>query len=129
MIKESEIAVWEDEGGAIAPLASEMHRTSMNVAASHVEWEEIIIRQVNLEFDLVAAYLRSVSLKQNNKNYTETEFALAILEDKRAEVLSRKRAGYFIHDWQAINAQVLRMISEYARYQAIRSVRIATNST
>ena len=53
-------------------------------------------------------------------NEVDTEAILAILEDKRAEVLSRERAGYFIHDWQEISDQVRQMIGQDPRYQQSR---------
>jgi hypothetical protein len=37
---------------------------------------------------------------------SDTEAIIAILEDKRAEVMSREEAGYFVHDWQEISDQV-----------------------
>jgi hypothetical protein len=56
---------------------------------------------------------------------TDTEAVIAILEDKRAEVMSREQAGYFIHDWQEISDQVRQMIFHDARYQAITANRVA----
>jgi len=40
----------------------------------------------------------------------ETQAVSAILEDKRGEVLPHQEAGYFIHDWQELRAQVRQMI-------------------
>ncbi len=57
-------------------------------------------RLVNDEFDRVAAAFRSIAAKQQDQQRTNTEAILAILEEKRAEVMSREQAGYFIHDWQ-----------------------------
>jgi hypothetical protein len=39
--------------------------------------------------------------------------------------MSRKDAGYFIHDWQDIYDQVRQMIFHDPRYQAIRSNKAA----
>jgi hypothetical protein len=109
----------EDEGG----VAPQMPGTSMTGTASQLEWARRIRRQVNAEFDRVAALLRSVGRKQSESKRAETEAVIAILEDKRAEVMSRQQAGYFIHDWQEIGDQVRQMIFRDARYQAIKSNR------
>lgn len=48
---------------------------------------------------------------------------IGILEDKRAEVMSRQEAGYFIQDWQEIGDQVRKLIFSDVRYQAIKRTR------
>jgi hypothetical protein len=47
-----------------------------------------------------------------------TQAILAILEEKRAEVMAREQAGYFIHDWQELTDQVRKMIAQDSRYPA-----------
>ena len=54
-----------------------------------------------------------------------TEAVLAILEEKRAEVLAREQAGYFIKEWQEIGGQVRGMIGRDARFQALQAERRA----
>ena len=76
---------------------------------------------MNDEFDRVATSFRSIAHRQDARKRSDTEAIIAILEDKRAEVLSREQAGYFIRDWQEISDQVRQMIVQDARYQAIRS--------
>jgi hypothetical protein len=44
----------------------------------------------------------------------DTEAVIAILEDKRAQVMSSEQAGYFIHDWQEISDQLRQDISRCA---------------
>jgi hypothetical protein len=95
----------------------------MTGTPSQLEWARRIKRQVNAEFDRVAAVFRSVAAKQSEPRRAETEAVIAILEDKRAQVMSRQQAGYFIHDWQEIGDQVRQMIFRDARYQAIKSNR------
>jgi hypothetical protein len=95
----------------------------MTGTASQLEWARRIKRQVNDEFDRVAALLRSVARKQSVAKRAETEAVLCIFEDKRSEVMSKQQAGYFIHDWQEIGDQVRQMIFQDARYQAIKSNR------
>jgi hypothetical protein len=97
----------------------------MTGTASQLEWARRIKRQVNDEFDRVAALLRSVARKQSEAKRAETETVIGILEDKRSEVMSKQQAGYFIRDWQEIGDQVRQMIFRDARYQAIKSNREA----
>lgn len=119
-----ELETWEDDGGAARPSPS-VSTASMTGTASQIEWARRIKRQVNDEFDRVAALLRSVARKQSEAKRAETEAVVGILEDKRAEVMSKQQAGYFIHDWQEIGDQVRQMIFRDARYQAIKSNREA----
>ena len=97
----------------------------MSGTTAQVEWAERIKLQVNADFDRVAASFRSIAGKQGKDKRADTEAVIAILEDKRAEVMSRKQAGYFIHDWQEISDQVRQMIFHDSRYQAIKSERAA----
>jgi hypothetical protein len=119
-----DIEAWEDEGGA-APAPLGVSAASLSGTPSQVEWAERIKRLVNAEFDRVAASFRSIAGKQGDEKRADTEAIIAILEDKRAEVMSREDAGYFIHDWQEIGDQVRQMIIHDARYQAIKSNRAA----
>ena len=120
---ENGIEAWEGEGGAAAvPLGA--RAISMSGTANQVEWAERIKRQVNDEFDRVARSFRSVAGKQSDAARAGTEAIIAILEEKRAEVMRREQAGYFIHDWQEISDQVRQMIFHDARYQAIKSNRL-----
>jgi|SRR5271165_492540 len=117
----SGIEAWEGEGGAApAPFAA-----SMTGTPSQVEWARRIQCEVNSEFDRVAASFRSVAENQNGVKRSETETIIAILEDKRAEVMRKNEAGYFIHDWQEISDQVRQMIFHDSRYQAIKNNRTA----
>ena len=88
---------------------------------SQVEWAERIKCQVNEEFDRVARLFGSVARCQNEPERSETEAILAILEEKRTEVMNREEAGYFIHDWQEITDQVRLLIFHDTRYQAIKA--------
>jgi hypothetical protein len=91
--------------------------------AAQVEWAERIKREVNAEFDRVAAAFRANARRQEDARRSDTEAVLAILEEKRAEVMGQQQAGYFIHDWQEINGQVRQMIFRDARYQVIKTNR------
>jgi hypothetical protein len=60
-----DIEAWDGEGGAAAaPLR--VSARSMSGTAAQVEWAERIKRQVNAEFDRVAASFRSVAGKQDD---------------------------------------------------------------
>ena len=58
-----DIETWESEGGA-TPDSRGASAASMSGTASQVEWAERIKRQVNTEFDRVAASFRSLAAKQ-----------------------------------------------------------------
>ena len=119
-----EIEEWEGEGGAVPDLPGPCP-APMGGTASQVEWAQRIKRRVNDEFDHVAASFRSIADRQNERQRADTEAIIAILEDKRAEVMKRVQAGYFIHDWQEIGDQVRQMILQDPRYQTIKSNRPA----
>jgi hypothetical protein len=117
-----DLETWEDDGGAARPSPS-VSPALMTGTASQLEWARRIKRQVNDEFDRVAALLRSVARKQSEAKRPETEAVICIFEHKRPEVMSKQQAGYFIHEWQEIGDQVRQMIFQDARYQAIKSNR------
>ena len=108
---------WEDDGGAYAPA----QRLKGSIA--QVEWAERIRARVGAEFDRVAAAFEEVAQKQNPAIRTSTKSIIAILQERRSEVMQNDSAGYFIHDWQDINDQVRQMIFSDPRYQAIMSGR------
>jgi len=111
------------EGQATAaPLAAD---SAMSGSVAQVEWAERIKRQVNVEFDRVAGAFRGFARRQDDARRADTEAVLGILEEKRAEVMGKQQAAYFIHDWQEIGDQVRQMIFRDPRYQAIKSNREA----
>ncbi|HWR35717.1 MAG TPA: hypothetical protein VN622_07605, partial [Clostridia bacterium] len=91
---------------------------SLSGSAAQVEWAERIRRQVDADFDRVAAAFRAIARKQSPDKRAGTEAVIAILEEKRSEVMSRNQAGYFIHDWQETGDRVRQMISKDARYRS-----------
>lgn len=114
------MGAWDDEGGAAAtPVVSSRIIGTVN----QVEWAGRIISRINDEFNRVSRSFRDVACKQNAAKRADTEAIIAILEDKRAEVMSKEQAGYFIHGWQEIGDQVRRMIFQDPRYAAIRARR------
>ena len=124
---DKDIEAWEGEGGA-APAPLGVRAISISGTANQVEWAERIKRQVNAEFGRVARSFRSVAGKQSAAARADTEAIVAILEEKRAAVMLKEHAGYFIHDWQEIGGRVRQMIFHDARYQALRRRRLHKNS-
>jgi hypothetical protein len=119
-----DLNAWEGEGGA-TPRPVSVCSTPLSGTPNQMEWAEYIRRQVNDDFDRVATSFRSVADRQTDGNRADTEAIIAILEDKRAEVMSRDQAGYFIRNWQETGDRVRQMIFQDSRYQAIKSKRLA----
>jgi hypothetical protein len=117
---DNSIAEWEGEGGAVPALPLDppvpLHGTE-----AQVEWADRIRLQVHAEFDRVASAFSVVAERQDAAKRAATQAIIAILEEKRAEVMVRNQAGYFIHDWQEISDQVRRMIHDDPRYLAIKN--------
>jgi DNA-binding ferritin-like protein len=113
---EDSILVWEGEGGSLSEALSQR----MTGSVDQIEWAERIRAQVNGEFDRVAKALQAAALKQSDQDRLNTYEMMLILEEKRGEVLSNERAGYFIRDWQELRDQVRKMIMNDARYKAIK---------
>ncbi len=134
------IEAWEGEGGAPSPL--EWRSTAQSpldpglVSAGNspkaagrpltgtpnqVAWAEQIKLRVSAEFDRVAKAFQAVASKQAEQDRMDTQAVIAILEEKRTEVMAKDQAGYFIHDWQELREQVRQMIAQDSRYQAIKA--------
>ncbi len=92
---------------------------------NQVEWAEQIKAGVSAEFDRVAKALESAANKQAEQDRVETLSVIAILEEKRAEVMAKDQAGYFIHEWQELRDQVRQMIAQDSRYHTIKANRAA----
>src|SRR2546428_8582456 len=92
----------------------------MTGTANQVGWAEQIKARVSAEFDRVARALASAATRQTEEDRIDTRAVIAILEDKRAEVMANDKAGYFIHDWQELSDQVRQMIAQDPRYRRIK---------
>ena len=93
----------------------------LNGAVHEIEWALRIRAQVNAEFDRVARVLERTATQRSGQKRLDTYGMIAILEEKRAEVMSNPDAGYFIRDWQELQDQVRKMMMKDARYQAIKA--------
>jgi len=92
-------------------------------AASQIEWAEQFRPRVVAEFERVAKALRAGEGARTAADRTYMEGVLGILEEKRAEVLAREEAGYYIREWQELGDQVRRMIGRDARFQELLAAR------
>ena len=84
----------------------------MTGSANQIEWALQIKTSVAAEFDRVAKALETAKADRA---------VIEILEDKRAEVMARDEAGYFIVEWQELRDQVRLLIGRDPRYQAIKA--------
>ena len=130
-LTEDALGEWESEGGAtrcldaFAGLAAP--GSGRNIAAravlvgtpNQIEWAEQIKDRVHKEFDRVGMILKFVAAKQAGWDQIETLKLVAILEEKRDIVMANNKAGYFIHNWQELGAQVREMIVKDPRYGEI----------
>ncbi len=91
---------------------------------NQIEWAKQIRTQVNAEFDRVVAALETAATKQSDQDRMGTQAIIAIVEEKRTEVMERQDAGYFIHDWQELRDQVRQMIFKDDRYKAIKTGKV-----
>lgn len=81
---------WEDAGGAMLPAEKPLVGTVNQVA-----WAEQISANVRAEFDRVVKALESREPSQTEQHQAETRALIAILEDKRGEVMASDQAGLF----------------------------------
>ena len=98
-----------------------MPQVSLNGTPAQIEWAERIIPSVHNEFDRVAHALTEAVTGKSDLVRADADLVIAILEEKRAEVMAHVEAGYFIHHWQELNDQVRTMIGSDPRYQAIQA--------
>src|SRR5579864_5013513 len=123
---------WESEGGAQAQseagrrLARQRTgpitpaKSALSGTVNQIDWAEQIKERVGKEFDRVGNALRSVAARQVERDQTDTQALIAILEDKRAEVMAHDQAGYFIREWQELGDRVRQMIAKDSRYGAVK---------
>lgn len=116
------ISEWEEEGGSL----SETSEKAMTGTVNQIEWAGQIKTQVKAEFDRVKTALEAAAARQEQlgQDRSDTQAVIAILEDKRAEVMAHQEAGYFIHDWQELRDQVRRLIMNDDRYKAMKAGKV-----
>ena len=111
------ISVWEGEGGSL----NETSEKALIGTVNQIERAKQIRTQVNAEFDRVKTALEAVAAKQSGQDLIDTQAIIAIVEEKRIEVMEHQEAGYFIHDWQELRDQVRQMIMKDHRYKSIKT--------
>ena len=77
------ISEWEGEGGSL----NETQEKAMTGTVNQIEWAKQIKTQMNAEFDRVKTALETAAAKQSGQDRVDTQALIAILEDKRAEVM------------------------------------------
>jgi hypothetical protein len=97
----------------------------MTGTQSQIEWAEQIKPRVGVEFDRVARALSDVARHQQEQARNDTYAVIAIVNEKRAEVMANNRAGYFIRDWQELTDQVRQIVCQDPRYKAIRAGKLS----
>lgn len=90
-----------------------------------LEWAAQIKPRVGAEFDRVAKAFEATAAKQTGLDRADTFAVIAILAEKRAEVMEIEQAGYFIRDWQELSDQVRQMIAQDPRFKTIQANRAA----
>lgn len=75
-----------------------MRTVPLTGTESQIERAVRIWRNVEGEFDRVAKAFRVVAVQQPSEAKLDSDAVIAILEDKRTEVMARRDAGYLIHD-------------------------------
>jgi hypothetical protein len=113
------ISVWEGEGGSL----NETPEKALTGTVNQIEWAKQIKTQVNTEFERVITALEAAATKQSGQDRMDTQAIIAIVKEKRSEVLGHQDAGYFIHDWQELRDQVRQMIMKDDRYIQFKSNR------
>lgn len=117
------LLVWENEGGTPMPPSMERRNRPLYGTASQIEWAEVIRERVDEEFDRIAASFQMIGNKQPDQKRSETEAIIAIIEEKRCEVLAIQNAGTFIRDWREAGDRVRKMILDDPRYKALKAAR------
>ena len=86
---------------------------------NQIAWAEQIRQRVGREFDRVANALLQVAARQMECDRENTHALLAILDEKRREVMANRVAGYFIHDWPELGDRVRQLLMTDSRSLAI----------
>ena len=86
---------------------------------------EQIRSSVHTEFDRVASALEARGAAQSEGRRSNTVAMIGILEEKRAEVMAKEDAGYFIREWQELRDQVRLMVIQDPRFKTLAANRTA----
>jgi hypothetical protein len=133
MMTQVALGEWESEGGAPAQSEAAGYQVgaptsvtpTLTGTLNQIDWAEQIRKRAGQDFDRVSNAMKSVASRQVERDRTDTQAFIAILREKRVEVMSRAQAGYFIHDWQEPGNQVRQMIIKDPRYDTIKTSQAA----
>lgn len=90
-------------------------------SADQVKQAELIKVRVNAEFDRIASALGTSAAKRTGQDQTDMETVIAILEEKRAEIMAKGQADYFINNWRGELGRIRELIAQDTRYRAINT--------
>jgi hypothetical protein len=110
----------EDNQDAVPPTATQGRLTGTD---NQVAWAEQIRSTVHTEFDRVASALEARGGTQSQTRRSDTIAMIGILEEKRAEVMAKEDAGYFIREWQELRDQVRLMVIQDPRFKAMAALK------
>jgi hypothetical protein len=119
------IETGEDRRASAMPHGADGAMTGTPV---QIEWAEKIRLRAGAEFDRVAAAFQTVAANQTGQTRLDTDAVIAMIGEKRGEVMAQSGAGYYIREWQELSDQVRRMIAQDSRYQIIQANRKLTKS-
>jgi hypothetical protein len=88
----------------------------MTGTVNQIELAEQIKARIGGEFDRVVRALEGAA-----GGRASTRALIEILEEKKAEVLTKDQAGYFIVEWQELRDQVRQLLAKDSRYRAIKA--------
>ena len=95
----------------------------MTGTPNQIQLATLIKIKIAADFDRVEKALRETANGQPENFQSETKALIAILNEKRTQVLQNDRAGEFIRDWQELSGKVAQLVTKDPRYQAIRTQR------
>jgi hypothetical protein len=100
-----------------------MNAVTLTGTPSQIEWAELIRPRVEADFQRVAAAFAAVAARQSDPERATTLALIAIVEEKRVEVMANAAAGYFIRDWQELGGQVRTLLAADSRFQSLQAAR------
>ena len=105
------------------PMKEAVPASRLQGTENQVAWAADIRVRVIAEFDRVARAFTAVAASQTGQRRLDNLAVIAILEEKRAEVMSSESAGYFINKWQELSDQVRQLMFQDSRFQSIKEHR------
>jgi hypothetical protein len=89
--------------------------------ADQMKKAERVKERLNEEFDRLARALESSAAKQAGAERMDVEAVMVILEEKRAEVMAKGQADYFLNNFRELTVNVRELIVQDSRYRDINT--------